>query len=308
MKILLTMCVCLAVYGLLILLGRKEGQAEDAVSRRMNAIEKKGSSAYRDQRAEELEKPFYDRTIRPMLEGLGRRIKKIPVYFGNNRDDTLKLQLQQAGSMMNVTEYTALRVGITVVSTILSVLFVVSSKAPLTSRLTYLLLGIAGPYIVMRYLLAAKIKQRQQEIERQLPDVLDLMSVSVEAGLGFEQAMNYIMNNMEGAMVDEIAITYREISMGRSRRSAFVLMGERCAGESVKSFTNALVQATDLGISMKVLLQAQADAMRLHRKRVVEEKAMKVSTKLLFPLVFFIFPVIFIVLLGPALMNIFTTL
>lgn len=310
MHMIIALMIGVVTYLLLMRVFQKKRMEEEALSRRLGEIERKRSGGYQSQRQEILDQPFFDRTIRPLLEAIGGKLKKFPGYFGKSNDGELKLQqqLNQAGSTMKVTEYTALRVGITAVTTVLAVLMVLLTDAQITNKILYLVMGIFGPYIVMRYALAGRVTRRKALIEQQLPDVLDLMSVSVEAGLGFEQAIEYIVSNMEGELIDELSITSREIAMGRSRRSAFLLLGERCGADTVKSFVGALVQAMDMGISMKVLLSSQAESMRLHRKRVVEEKAMKLSTKLLFPLVFFIFPAIFIVLLGPALMNIMQSL
>jgi tight adherence protein C len=152
------------------------------------------------------------------------------------------------------------------------------------------------------------IKRRNQQIEQQLPDVLDLLSVSVEAGLGFEQAVQHVTTNMEGPLIDELTVTYREMSMGRSRKDALALLAERCDIEEVKSFAGALAQAAQLGISIKNVLRSQSTAMRQSRRAKVQEKAMKVSVKMLFPMLIFIFPVIFIMLLGPAVVNVLKTL
>jgi tight adherence protein C len=141
-------------------------------------------------------------------------------------------------------------------------------------------------------------------MEQQLPEVLDLLSVSVEAGLGFEQAVHHITMNMEGPLIDELTVTYREMAMGRARRDALTLLGQRCELEEMKTFVGALVQASQLGISIKNVLRSQSAAMRQSRKAKVQEKAMKVSVKMLFPMVMFIFPVIFIILLGPAVVNV----
>ena len=303
---LIALVAGLAAYSLLMFVFRKVNQEEETISRRLVEIERKKGTHYQTQRQEILDQPFFDRTVRPVLEWLGNQMKKVLTYMGATNDAELQLQqqLNQAGSTMQATEYNALRVTVTAVTAVVAIVIVLFTRMSVTNKLVYLLLGLFGPYVVMRYILAGQVTKRQQSIEQQLPEVLDLLSVSVEAGLGFEQAMEYIIDNMDGELIDELAITAREIAMGRDRRSAFVLLGERCGADTVKSFTGALVQAIDMGISMKVILSSQAEAMRLHRKRVVEEEAMKLSTKLLFPLIFFIFPAIFIVLLGPALMNI----
>lgn len=305
MQLLIAIVVGVVCYWLLMKVFGKELREEEAIKRRISDVEKYGNKSVQSVRKEILQQPFFDRTVRPVLERMGALLKR---FSGKNGKEASELKMKQAlyqsGSTMTVAEYTALQISVTVVGLAIGMAAAVMADVPMENKLLYVFLGFAAPYILMRYSMAGKITKRKEQIEHQLPEVLDLMSVSVEAGLGFEQAMLYIINNMEGPVVNELAITYREITMGRSRKDAFVLLGERCGTESAKSFANALVQATELGISMKVLLQTQSEAMRKHRKRQVEEKAMQVSTKLLFPLIFFIFPALFVVLLGPAALNI----
>ena len=133
-------------------------------------------------------------------------------------------------------------------------------------------------------------------------------SISVEAGLGFEQAIGHITRNMSGPMVDEFAVTYREMSMGRTRREALQALADRCDFDDLRTFTGAIIQAGQLGISIRNVLRSQSAAMRLARKTRAQEKAQKISTRILIPMLIFIFPVLFIILLGPAAMNILNTL
>ena len=134
--------------------------------------------------------------------------------------------------------------------------------------------------------------------------MLDLLSVSVAAGLGFERAMLHIINSMDGPLIDEFTVTYREMSMGRSRKDALTLLGERCGVEDLTAVTGALVQAGQLGIPIRNVLQTQSAAIRRTRRAKVQEKAAKVSTKILLPMIVFIFPVLILVLLGPSLISI----
>ncbi len=310
MHLLLTVIGGVLIYALMMTIFEEKRKEEEALARRLAEVERKRSGVFLTQREEVLEQPFFDRTIRPLLTKVGTRMRGLlnTGERANQSEQQLQKQLNHAGSTMQASEYMALRLTLILVGTAAGIFLAATSVAPTMNKLLFVLVGALGPFIVMRYTLAAQVTQRTGAIERQLPEVLDLLSVSVEAGLGFEQAIEYIIHQMDGPLIDELAITSKEITMGRSRRSAFLLLGERCGAESVVSFVSALVQAMDMGISMKVLLSSQADAMRLHRRRVVEEKAQKLSTKLLFPLIFFIFPVLFIILLGPALMNILNTL
>ena len=134
--------------------------------------------------------------------------------------------------------------------------------------------------------------------------MLDLLSVSVEAGMAFERSMLHVTETMEGPLIDELTVTYREMSMGRSRKEALTLMAERCGLPELESFTGAIVQAGQLGIPMRNVLKTQSEAMRSARRAKVQEKAQQVSTKILIPMLLFIFPVLFVVLLAPSLISI----
>ncbi len=167
-----------------------------------------------------------------------------------------------------------------------------------------MLVGAYAGYALMRFYLGARVTNRRRSMEQQLPDVLDLLSINVEAGLGFEQALLQVIGHFEGPIIDELTITYREMTMGRPRREALVLLGERCGLNEVKTFVGAMVQAEQLGISIKNVLRTQAASMRDNRRSKVQEKAMKISVKIMLPMVGLIFPVLFIVLMGPAVVKI----
>jgi tight adherence protein C len=141
-----------------------------------------------------------------------------------------------------------------------------------------------------------------------LPDALDLLAVSVEAGLGFDGAITKLTEHMSGALVDEFSMTLNEMRIGESRQSALKKMAERVDAPELGSFIRAVIQADQLGISLGRILRVQATDSRLRRQAAAEEKAMKAPIKMLFPTVMFIFPAMFIVLLGPAVMNILKVL
>jgi len=136
--------------------------------------------------------------------------------------------------------------------------------------------------------------------------VWDMLRFRVEAGLGLEQAMIHVVNNFVGPLIDEIAVSNREMALGRNRRDALLILGDRCELEEMKTFVRAIVQAGEMGISIKNVLRSQSAYMRQSRRNKIEEKAMQISVKILIPMVLFIFPVIFIVLLGPAALSIIT--
>ena len=259
---------------------------------------------------EELSKPLSERIIKPFIKSISVKFEKFmpkPSEAKSNarrqQSEKLKLMLRQAGYNVNPVEYSVIR------------LFVISGSAFFLGMLTLMIgyseyvifsvfFGVYAGYAIMRFHLTARISKRRRSMEEQLPNVLDLLSINVEAGLGFEQALLYVIGHFEGALIDELTITYREMTMGRTRRDALTLFAKRCELGEIKTFVGALIQAEQLGISIKNVLHAQAAAMRTSRRNKVEEKAMKISVKILLPMVGFIFPVLFIVLMGPAVVKI----
>ena len=145
--------------------------------------------------------------------------------------------------------------------------------------------------------------KRQEAIQLELPNILDQLLISVEAGLGFEAAMARVASTSPGPMAQEMSRTLQEMQLGRSRADAYSL-AERSSVADLKSFVRAVIQADRYGIGIVRVLKVQAAQMRVKRRQRAEEKAMKLPVKVLFPLLTFIFPVLFIVILGPAVINI----
>jgi tight adherence protein C len=167
-----------------------------------------------------------------------------------------------------------------------------------------LLLGIAGffgPDLAI-YQIAYN---RREQIRRDLPDALDLLTITVEAGLAFDAAMTQVARNTEGPLAEEFYRVLQEIQLGLSRGEALETMSERIDIEELSSFVSAVVQADSLGIPIAQVLRIQAREMRVKRSQRAEEAAMKVPVKILFPLIFCILPSLFIVVMGPAGINIF---
>jgi tight adherence protein C len=156
--------------------------------------------------------------------------------------------------------------------------------------------------------LTMRIRARREAVRAELPDALDLLAVSVEAGLGFDGAIAKLTEHMDGALVDEFSITMGEIRIGESRQTALKKMSDRVPAPELAAFVRAVVQAEQLGISLGRILRVQAADSRLRRQAAAEEKAMKAPIKMLFPTVLFIFPAMFLVILGPALINILSIL
>ncbi|MFF5793418.1 type II secretion system F family protein [Paeniglutamicibacter sp. NPDC012692] len=146
--------------------------------------------------------------------------------------------------------------------------------------------------------------KRQETIQLELPNILDQLLISVEAGLGFEAAMARVASTSPGPMAQEMSRTLQEMQLGRSRADAYAALAERSSVADLKSFVRAVIQADRYGIGIVRVLKVQASQMRVKRRQRAEEKAMKLPVKVLFPLLTFIFPVLFIIILGPAVINI----
>jgi tight adherence protein C len=162
-------------------------------------------------------------------------------------------------------------------------------------------------YFVPDLLIYNKGIKRQQAIELELPNTLDQMLISVEAGLGFESAMARAGEYGDGPLAQELTRTLQDIQVGRPRQEAYSALASRSSVPELRSFVRAVIQADKYGIGIAKVLRAQAKQARVKRRQRAEEKAMKLPVKVLFPLLFFIFPVLFIVLLGPAVISIVET-
>ena len=151
--------------------------------------------------------------------------------------------------------------------------------------------------------LSTRITRRKKLIEKALPDVLDLLSVSVEAGLGFDGAVAKVSEKFSDPIAGEFRVFLKEVKVGKPRADALRALGERTGLPDMQTFIAAIVQADQLGVSISKVLRVQSDQMREKRRQRSEEQAMKMPIKMLFPLMFFIFPTIFIVILGPAVIQ-----
>lgn len=271
--------------------------------RKINVLERLNlvtENASVDIREAELREPFARRALKPFLKGLsGLLAGLLPAAIL----EKIQSRLERAGSPGGITP-----------GDFLSAKFFLAALFPLgafflagLNPVTALLLPFTGWYMPDLYLkrLAGK---RDLEIERSFPAVLDLLTVSVEAGLGFDGAMARVAEKSGGILAGEFKRVLKEIRMGKNRKEALKDMALRLGHEDVTTFVGAIIQADQLGISFGKVLRVHSEQARHKRKQKIEEAAMKAPVKMLIPLVFFIFPTIFIVLLGPAAIKIFTTL
>jgi tight adherence protein C len=255
-----------------------------------------------DVRDQEMLAPIGERVFAPLLEGLtGIARRFTPAGFGEGV--AAKLVLAGSPPNLNVDKILVLKL-LGIVSVIVWAPLVLGIG--FSGFMAVVAIGLlwGASFLYPDVLVNRKIDERQKEISRKLPDILDLLVISVEAGLGFEQALDRTCTAVPGALSDEFRRMLHEIRIGSSRADALRAMSERTSVSELRAFILAMLQADTFGVSISRLLRAQADEMRVRRRLRAQEQAQKAPVKMLFPLVFCIFPSIFVVILGPAIIQI----
>ena len=287
-----------AYFLFLILFGNKY-MDKLIIEKRVQDIEKYGL-AKKNVEEEELSKPVRERILRPLSKKIINFTLKIVPKEDN---ESLKKQLVQGGVNMTVDEFNAARI---LVILLLGAVMFFSRRVggtPMSGSLIGGLFGVIAGYAAVTFWLRHKISKRRDSINMQLPEVMDLLSISVEAGLGFDQALKEVSENFEGPLIDEFNTVKREMQLGKTKRAALHDMAERCNVEDLSLFVSAIVQGEQFGISLKNILRTQSYSIRLRQKQRIEQKAAKLPVKIILPVAAFIFPVLFIVVLGPTLFN-----
>jgi tight adherence protein C len=294
----LLIAVLVAVAVLLITMGVAMRPPQDAVQQRLSQL------VVQPKTLEEMElsAPFAERTLRPLvkkLASIGRRGEQGGLIART------EAKLQKAGypgglrgaDWMGVKLLAAIVFAIVLL--LLGLLF-----GGFTLALLFGVVGLIFGYIIPEYWLGKKVRSRSEQMVLQLPDALDLLTISVEAGLGFDAALAKVVEKMEGPLVDEFRQALAEVRMGRTRREALRDVAQRADARPVSNFIGAIVQAEQLGVPIAKVLQVQAQQLRIERRQRAEEAAAKAPVKMLFPMVGCIFPTIFIVILGPAVVTV----
>ena len=256
-------------------------------------------------RDQELLAPISQRAVAPVMGGLtnvGRRLT--PVGY----TDTVRKKMIESGngSADAVDRFMAIQV--IMVGLLIPLFWLWYIWNPLNldgmiQLISFLILGaclVMAPYTV----LSRRVDERQHELRIKLPDILDLLTISVEAGLGFEQALDRTISAVPGALSDEFARMLGEVRAGASRADAMRALDQRTNVPEVRSFVLAILQADTFGVSIGRVLRAQAEEMRIKRRQLAQERAQQAPVKMLIPMVFCVFPSLFVVVIGPAIINI----
>ncbi|WP_246943572.1 type II secretion system F family protein [Bacillus pinisoli] len=225
------------------------------------------------------------------------------------KEAKIEIKLLQAGNPFGMTpvEFRLLQISLFILFPILFIGYGGLLNFHTGAIILLFLLSIVSAMFLPHFYLKQKMKQRYHMAIRELPDVLDLLTVSLEAGLGFDSALSKLVSKKEGVLADEFHRCLEEIRLGKTRREALSGVRDRLDVDEIKILISSIIQAEKLGIGMVQVLRIQSSEVRDQRKQRAEEEAMKAPIKMLFPLVLFIFPSIFIVLLGPAILQFIET-
>lgn len=254
----------------------------------------------------ELQQPFHERVIIPATRSILATLGK---YGPKQSAERLKVNLQMAGNPGGITPamFVGLRVVLALILGAIVILVTFRTMLP-TQALLYSVVGLVLGYMLPVIWLGRKITQRKRAITKALPDALDLLCISVEAGLAFDLALQRVTQKWDDDLSREFKKVLSDIRLGRTRREALKDLADRTGVEDVQTFTAAVIQADQLGVSMSKILRLQSDQMRVRRRQRAEELAQQAPIKMLFPMVFLIFPALFVVILGPAVPRIMSSI
>ncbi len=248
----------------------------------------------------ELSEPFSERAIKPLIQGVAGFIGRLAPRH-NVENVCHRLELAGHPYDWGAAEFLGIRGLSALICGALPLGLLLLARAPLTNLLLFTtLLGVLGFYLPLIWL-GRKIKGRQDEILKALPDTLDLLTITVEAGLGFDSAMVKVTEKWDNELSWAFARAIAEIRMGKGRKAALRDMADRAEVPELTSFVAAIIQADQLGVSIARVLRIQSEQMRIQRRQRAEELAQQAPIKMLIPLVFLIFPAILVILLGPAI-------
>jgi tight adherence protein C len=251
----------------------------------------------------EMSLPFFDRVVRPFLDKVGHRLNR---NQGAGGTDALQEKLNLAGRPWGLTASGFLALRLICMLLFTSIGLALAIFAALTMPLLAvvpaggLILGYLGPQMVV----ARRIKKRQKSILLALPSALDLLTISVEAGLSFDAALTRVVDKYDNEFSRELTIMLNEVRLGRPRLEALDDVGRRCKVEELSNFIQAIIQSEQLGVGVANVLRIQSEEIRRKRRQRAEEQGQKAPLKMLFPMVGCIFPTLFIVLLGPAVIEV----
>lgn len=243
---------------------------------------------------------------RPIWRMVKRAFRK---QMPGEKEERIELKLLQAGRPFNMTpvDFRLFQISLLLILPVLASGYGWLIHATIGTMIMLAAAGIAAAAVFPHYYIGQKIKQRSKLALRELPDVLDLLTVSLEAGLGFDAALSKLVSKKQGIVAAEFHRSLEEIRLGKTRREALTGVRDRLLVEEIRTLISSILQAEKLGIGMVQVFRIQSVEVREQRKQRAEEAAMKAPIKMLFPMVLFVFPTLFIILLGPVLIQFIST-
>lgn len=295
----LLIAIIAAVAVLLVTYGVAARPSEDAVQARLSQLVVQPKSL----EEMEMQQPFYERVMRPTIQRLARA--------GRSQEggviQRIDAKLERAGypGGLRGADWMGVKILSLIAFAVIGLLIgLLLGAGAIVVALLFAVFGAGIGYMAPEFWLGRRIRARSLAMTLQLPDALDLLTISVEAGLGFDAALAKVVEKMEGPLVSEFRQALAEVRMGRHRRDALRDVANRADSQPVSNFVGAIVQAEQLGVPIAKVLLIQSNQLRIERRQRAEEAAAKAPVKMLFPMVGCIFPTIFIVILGPAVVTV----
>jgi tight adherence protein C len=266
-----------------------------------------GSLQARNLEELELQLPFSERTLRPLVSRMSRMGNRVT---NASSTDTVERRLAMAGNPgdLRLSDWMGVKMLVAIATGVIMFLLIALLTASIVSGMFLGIVALGIGYLLPEFWLGNKIKARQKLILKMIPDTLDLLTISVRAGLGFDAALAKVVEKLPGPLTDEFRRALAEIRVGKARREALRDMIPRTNVQPLSNFIGAIIQAETLGVSISKVLQVQSEQLRIERRQRAEEQAARAPIKMLFPLVGCIFPSLFIVILGPAFISIIQTM
>ncbi len=295
--LLLLMFISLSylVYNVLTL----KDSSEENISQRLDYIK---NQADQNIPVDELNRSFKERVIKPVFENIGKAILKLaPREMISNMEE--KIIMAGKPNNWGVNNWLGLQAFMIFGLPIIILILFLQLRMDIKNIILFVIATAMIGFLFPNMLLNSKIRKRQTEVSKSLPDIMDILTVSVEAGLTFDSALLKVVEKMPGALAHEFDIVLQEMKVGKTKKDALYQMADRIGVQDLRSFVGSVVQADQLGVSLGRVLRIQSEQIRQNRKQRISEKAMKAPIKMLIPMVVFIFPTIFIVLLGPVVIN-----
>lgn len=288
----------------LVVIGLRESRGKDTLSRRLAEYAERGEVATLEEI--ELSQPFMERVVYPAAQRFGEIAQR---FTPQNAITETRRQLDMAGAPRWLEPTLFLSSRLLFGLGLGALMITVFSLSPTTSPFELTSLLIIGGSIFIGFflpnmLLNRRVRTRQVEVTRAMPDAMDLLTICVEAGLGFDAAMKKVVEKWDNDLSTAFARVLQEIQLGKLRREALRDMAARLGVDEINTFVAAVIQSEQLGVSMARVLRVQSDAMRVRRRQLAEENAQRAPVKMLMPMAFLIFPTIMIILLGPAVLQI----